>query len=135
MRRARRDSLEKETAEINLSPLIDMIFILLIFFIVTTVFVEETGVDIAKPEAASARQLDKESIQIAITSTGQVVYGGQDIGLQGVRPVIRRLVQREELPLIVQVDENANAGLVVRVIDEAKLGGAGSISISADLPR
>lgn len=135
MRRPRRGQVEKETAEINLSPLIDMIFILLIFFIVTTVFVEETGVDVAKPEAASARQLDQESIQIAITGAGQIIYGGQEVGLQGVRPIVRRLVQRDSLPVIVQVDENANAGLVVRVIDEAKLGGAASISISANLPR
>lgn len=135
MRRTRRSSIEKETAEINLSPLIDMIFILLIFFIVTTVFVEETGVDVAKPEATSARNLDQESIQIAVTATGQVIYGGQEIGLQGVRPIIRRLVEREELPVIIQVDENAAAGMIVKVIDEAKLGGAGSISISADLPR
>lgn len=134
MRRTRRGSGEKEMADINLSPLIDMVFILLIFFIVTTVFVEETGVDVAKPEAASARQLDQESIQIAVTASGQVVYGGGEIGLQGVRPIVRRLVQREGLPVIVQVDENASAGLVVRVIDEAKLGGAATISISADLP-
>lgn len=135
MRRLRHRSAEKETAEINLSPLIDMIFILLIFFIVTTVFVEETGVDVAKPEATSARNLDQESIQLAITSTGQVIYGGQEIGLQGVRPIVRRLGQQKELPVIVQVDENASAGIIVRVIDEAKLGGAGAISLSADLPR
>ncbi|MEX2380745.1 MAG: biopolymer transporter ExbD [Opitutales bacterium] len=135
MRRSRRRSAEKETAEINLSPLIDMIFILLIFFIVTTVFVEETGVEVAKPEAASARNLDQESIQIAVTSAGQVIYGGEEIGLPGVRAIIRRLVQREALPVIIQVDEDANAGMVVRVIDEAKLGGAGAVSISADLPR
>jgi biopolymer transport protein ExbD len=135
MRRARRAAADKETAEINLSPLIDMIFILLIFFIVTTVFVEETGVDITKPEAASARQLEKESIQIGITAAGQIFYGGQEIGLQGVRPVVRRLAQGDPLPVIIQVDESAGAGLVVRVIDEAKLGGALSVSISAELPR
>lgn len=134
MRRSRRNGLEKDTAEINLSPLIDMIFILLIFFIVTTVFVEETGVDIDKPEAVSARNLEKESIQIAVTSGGQVIYGGQEIGLQGVRPIVRRLVQQETLPVILQVDENVQAGLVVRVIDEAKLGGAGSVSLSTSFP-
>jgi biopolymer transport protein ExbD len=134
MRRSRRGSSTGEAVDINLSPLIDMVFILLIFFIVTTVFVEETGVDIVKPEAASARRLDQESIQIAVTAAGQIVYGGQDIGLQGVRPIVRRLVQKGELPVIIQVDENASGGIIVRVIDEAKLGGAGSISISADLP-
>lgn len=133
MRRRRPALSEKDTAEINISPLIDMIFILLIFFIVTTVFVEETGVDVDKPEAASARSLDQESIQIAVTAAGRIIYGGREIGVNGVRPVVRRLVQREELPVILQVDENAAAGLIVRVIDEAKLGGAASISLSADL--
>ena len=70
----------EEGMDINISPLIDMVFILLIFFIVTTVFVEETGVDVEKPEAASAVQLEKNSILIAVTSKGQVVYGGKEIG-------------------------------------------------------
>ena len=123
-----------EGMDINISPLIDMVFILLIFFIVTTVFVEETGVDVEKPEAASAVQLEKNSILIAVTSKGQVVYGGKEIGVSGVRAVIRRLTNKEDMPVIVQVDEGSNAGLVVRVIDESKLGGAKNISLSADLP-
>ena len=123
-----------EGMDINISPLIDMVFILLIFFIVTTVFVEETGVEVEKPEAASAVQFEKNSILIAVTSKGQVVYGGKEIGVSGVRAVIRRLTNKEDMPVIVQVDEGSNAGLVVRVIDESKLGGAKNISLSADLP-
>ena len=65
-----------EISDINVSPLIDMVFILLIFFIVTTVFVEETGTEVDKPQAASAVNLEKNSILIAITAKGQVVYGG-----------------------------------------------------------
>ncbi len=124
----------EDTVDINISPLIDMVFILLIFFIVTTVFVEETGVEVEKPEAASAVQLDKNSVLIAVTSKGQVVYGGKEIGINGVRAIVRRLTNKEEMPVIIQVDEGANAGLVVRVIDESKLGGAKNISLSADLP-
>ena len=124
----------EESMDINISPLIDMVFILLIFFIVTTVFVEETGVEVEKPEAASALQLDRNSVLIAVTSKGQVVYGGKEIGVNGVRAIVRRLTNKEEIPVIVQVDEGANAGLVVRVIDESKLGGAKNISLSADLP-
>lgn len=124
-----------EITEINISPLIDMVFILLLFFIVTTVFIEETGVEVDKPEAASAVQLDKNSILIAVTAQGQVVYGGREIGVGGVRPLVRRLTQRENSPVIIQVDQNANAGLVVRVIDESKLGGAKAVSLSAEQPR
>ena len=134
MRGRRSVTSNDEGMDINISPLIDMVFILLIFFIVTTVFVEETGVEVEKPEAASAVQLEKNSILIAVTSKGQVVYGGKEIGVSGVRAVIRRLTNKEDMPVIVQVDEGSNAGLVVRVIDESKLGGAKNISLTADLP-
>ncbi len=124
----------EDNSEVNISPLIDMVFILLIFFIVTTVFVEETGVDVDKPEAASAIDLESNSIMIAVTREGQIVYGSQNIGVGGVRAIVSRLTQNEAMPVIIQVDEGAGAGLVVRVIDEAKLGGAEAISLSADLP-
>jgi biopolymer transport protein ExbD len=131
--RFRRAILESEEVnDINVSPLIDMVFILLIFFIVTTVFVEETGTDVDKPQAASAIQLEKNSILLALTSKGQVVYGGREIGVGGVRPLVRRLTQQETMPVIIQVDRNANAGLLVRVIDESKLGGAKNVSIAAE---
>jgi len=122
-----------EIGEINISPMIDMVFILLIFFIVTTVFVEEPGVEVSKPFASSSEDLEKNSILIAITATGQVVYGGREVGINGVRPVVKRLTNRDDMPVILQVDRSANAGTVVRVIDEAKLGGANMISISAEM--
>jgi len=132
-RRALADA--EEVADINISPLIDMVFILLIFFIVTTVFVEETGVDVDKPQAASAVSLDKNSILLAVTAKNQVIYGGREIGLSGVRSIVRRQIQKEMLPVIIQADEAASAGVLVRVIDECKLGGAKSVSIAAQAPR
>ena len=125
---------EGDLEEINISPLIDMVFILLIFFIVTTVFVEEPGVEIRKPFAASAKDLEKNSILIAITDSSKVVYGGREIGVGGVRPIVRRLMQKEAMPVILQVDVQAAAGTVVRVVDESKLGGAERVSISTQLP-
>jgi biopolymer transport protein ExbD len=122
----------EEISDINVSPLIDMVFILLIFFIVTTVFVEETGTDVDKPQAASAVNLEKNSILLAITSKGQIVYGGKEVGIGGVRPLVRRLTQQEPMPVIIQVDKSAHAGLLVRVIDESKLGGAKNVSIAAE---
>ncbi len=122
----------EEISEINVSPLIDMVFILLIFFIVTTVFVEETGVEVDKPQAASAVSLEKNSILLAVTSKGQVVYGGREIGVSGVRPLVKRMTQAEDMPVIVQGDENANYGVVLQVVDEAKLGGANSVSLASE---
>jgi biopolymer transport protein ExbD len=122
----------EENSEINMSPLIDMVFILLIFFIVTTTFVEEAGVEVDKPAAASATQLDKNSIIIAVTADGKVIYGGKEIGVGGVRPLVARLSDREPLPVIIQPDQATPAGLLVRVIDEAKLGKAKNVSIATD---
>jgi biopolymer transport protein ExbD len=110
--------------------MIDCVFILLIFFIVTTTFVEETGVEVDKPRAASATQLEKTSILIALTAEGEVVYGGREIGVSGVQPLVKRMLQKEELPVIVQADAAAPSGLLVRVIDEAKLAGASKVSVA-----
>ena len=115
---------------IDMSPLIDCVFILLIFFIVTTVFVEETGVEVDKPQAASASQLEKSSILIALTAKGEVVYGGRDIGISGVQPLVKRMIQREDLPVIVQADQASQSGLLVRIIHEAKLAGATKVSVA-----
>jgi biopolymer transport protein ExbD len=115
---------------IDISPLIDCIFILLLFFIVTTTFVEETGVEVDKPQAASAVQLEKNSVLLALTDKGQVVYGGREIGVAGVRPTVARMLQKEKIPVIVQADQTVPAGLLVRVIDEAKLGGAEKVSLA-----
>jgi len=119
--------------DINISPLIDMVFILLIFFIVTTVFVEETGVEVTKPQAASQIQLEKNSILIAITANNNVVYGGREIGINGVRSIVKRLIQDDpRMPVIIQADENVPTRILVRVIDEAKLAGANSVNISTE---
>jgi biopolymer transport protein ExbD len=115
---------------IDISPLMDCVFILLIFFIVTTTFVEETGVEVDKPQAASSVQLEKNSILIALTEKGEVVYGGRDIGISGVRPLVKRMLQKEEIPVIIQADTAVTSGLLVRLIDEAKLGGAVKVSVA-----
>ncbi len=128
-----RDSSSDDGADggIDMSPMIDCVFILLIFFIVTTTFVEETGVEVDKPMAASAVQLEKTSILIALTAKGEVVYGGREIGIGGVQPLVRRMLQKEDVPVIVQADAAAPSGLLVRIIDEAKLGGAIKVSIAS----
>ena len=81
----------EEPIELNLIPLIDVIMFLLIFFISTTSFIEEPGVQVDKPQAASAKLLEKNSIIFAVTSDGKIAYGGKEIGLGGVRPTVKRL--------------------------------------------
>jgi biopolymer transport protein ExbD len=130
MSRFRSTTSDNSDAGVDISPLIDCVFILLIFFIVTTTFVEETGVEVDKPQAASSVQLEKTSILLAITDKGEIVYGGREIGIAGVQPLVKRMMQKEEVPVIVQADQNVKSGLLVRVIDEAKLAGAAKVSIA-----
>lgn len=117
---------------IDMSPLIDCVFILLIFFIVTTTFVEETGVEVDKPQAASASRLEKNSILIALTDKGEVVYGGREIGISGVQPLVKRMLQKDDIPVIIQADTSSESGLLVRIIDEAKLAGAIKVSVATN---
>ena len=118
--------------ELNLIPLIDVIMFLLIFFISTTSFIEEPGVEVEKPQAVTAKQLDKNSIIFAVTSDGKIAYGGKEIGLGGVRPTVKRLCAKEPLPVVIQTDTKSRSGMVIRVLDEAKLGGAKDVSLATD---
>ena len=117
--------------DINISPLIDVVFLLLIFFVVTTVFVEETGVEIQKPKAASATDLDKKSLLIALTEEGQIVYGGRHVSLNGIRGLVAQHLREQQVPIILIGDEKANMGTLVDLIDECKLAGATQVSIAA----
>ncbi len=121
---------DSNEAGIDISPLMDCVFILLIFFIVTTTFVEETGIEVDKPQAASSVKLEKTSILIALTEKGEVVYGGREIGISGIQPLVKRMLQKEDVPVIVQADTSAQSGMLVRVIDEAKLAGALKVSVA-----
>jgi biopolymer transport protein ExbD len=122
----------EEPIELNLIPLIDVIMFLLIFFISTTSFIEEPGVPVDKPQAISANQLEKNCIIFAVTADGKVAYGGKEIGLGGVRPTVTRLCAKEKLPVVIQSDGNSRSGMVIRVIDEAKLGGAKDVSLATE---
>ena len=119
-----------DTSEINISPLIDVVFILLIFFIVTTVFVEETGVEVNKPRAATQQDLEQNSILIGVTPGGQVFYGGREIGVAGVRSTVSRLLKQDTAPVIIQADRDTPTESTVQVLDEAKLGGAQQVFVS-----
>ena len=119
-----------EETEINLSPMIDCIFILLIFFIVTTVFVEEPGVEIFKPDATVDRDLEKNSVIIAISADNKVVYGGKELGVAGVGARVRQLLKKDELPVIIQADARADHGVFSDVWSEVKHAGAKKISLS-----
>lgn len=115
---------------IDMSPLLDVVFILLIFFIVTTVFVRETGVEVDKPQAISAQRLQQTVILLAITADGEVVFDGSHIGVAGVRGTLEQLLQHDERPVVIQADKTVATELLVQVLDEAKLAGAKHVNLA-----
>jgi biopolymer transport protein ExbD len=116
---------------IDISPLIDCVFILLIFFIVTTTFVQEVGFEVDKPQPSSQPQdQDKTTIVLKLDESGRVFSEGRSIGIAGVQSEVKRVLQREEAPVVIQSAESTPAGILVRVMDEARLAGATKISLA-----
>jgi len=123
----------EEPTRIDLAPMIDCVFILLIFFIVTTVFVESPGVEVIKPDATMDERLEKNSILIGITADDQVLYGGKVVGVAGVGARVRQLLNKEDLPVIIQADASSDHGVFSDVWSEVKNAGAKKISVSTRL--
>ena len=121
---------EAHSQEIDLAPLIDVVFILLIFFIITTVFVRETGVEVDKPTAVSTSNLQKSVLLIAITANREVIYGGTNIGVKGVRTTLAQAMKSDQKPLVIQADKTVPTELLVDVIDQAKLAGITNVNIA-----
>lgn len=122
----------EEKTDINISPMIDMVFILLIFFIVTTVFVEEEGLGVEKPTPQTDRDDDDdtEPVVFRISGTNQVSFEGEVITMNRVETVVRNTLSQRTVPVILQVERGAISGTMVQVMDRAKVGGANVISIS-----
>lgn len=114
-----------EPVNVDLSSMIDCVFILLIFFIVSTVFVEETGVKVNKPDVGGASALEKNSILLAVTAEDKVFYGGESVGVQGVIGKIKPLLtETPDMSVIIQGDKESAHGIVQQVHGQAILAGA-----------
>jgi len=115
---------------INISPLIDIVFILLLFFIVTSVFIEETGVEVNKPDSKQSQSLDRQSIYIAITAEGKIHYGGEEIGLYGIGPTLNRLAVTPDHPVVIQADGQATTQILISALDEVKAAGVENVNVA-----
>mgnify|MGYP001217060343 CR=1 FL=1 len=120
-------------AEINMTPLIDMVFILLIFFIVTTSFAKETGVDVNRPSAKTAVKKELANIMIAITASGEIKMERRTIDRRAVRAHVERMhAENTEGSVIILADKEAKTGLLIEVMDQARLAGVANVSIAAE---
>jgi biopolymer transport protein ExbD len=129
----RRRIREREENEVNLTPMLDVVFIMLIFFIVTASFVKESGIEVVRPKAKTAEVQERANILIAIRDDGQVWIQRRAVDLRAVRANIERLMaENPQGAVIIQADENSRTGVLVEVMDQARLAGAQSISIAAE---
>ena len=123
------------TTDINIAPLIDLVFLLLIFFLVTTSFVKETGIDVNRPTASTAMPKEKGNILIGVDSDGRVFLEGRQIDIRSVQAHIERcLAENPEGSIVIVADKNSHTGIVIRVMDQCRLAGAKNISIAAARP-
>lgn len=121
--------------ELNIAPLIDMVFILLIFFLVTTSFVRETGVDVERPTASTAAAGKGNNILIAITKDNLIFMDKREIDIRAVRANMERAIaENPESNVIVVGDVNSSTGTAVEVMDACRLAGAKKVSIAASPP-
>jgi biopolymer transport protein ExbD len=129
----RRINREEDESEINLTPMLDVTFIMLIFFIVTASFVKEAGVDVKRPGAVTAETKGRASIFIAITEDGDIWIDRRLVDARAVQANIERLLaENPKGSVIIQADKNSKNGLLVQVMDAAKLAGVEDISIAAE---
>ena len=130
---ARKRRREEEDTEINITPMLDIVFIMLIFFIVTTSFVAEPGIDPQRPQAETAQERARANILIAISSGGQIWMNKQPIELADVRIRVESvLAENPESSAVIIADEQAGSGVLIDLMDQIRLGGVGSISIAAE---
>lgn len=114
-RRASRVNTEEEEVELNMTPMLDVVFILLIFFIVTSVFVKEPGVDVTRPDAVTTER-ERPSILIAVTSSDEVWINRRVYDINGVRGAVEQLIEENpRAEAMIQGDAEASSGLVFEV--------------------
>ena len=130
---ARNRNREEEDASIDMTPMLDIVFIMLIFFIVTTSFVKEAGIQVNKPEANQANKEPSANIFIAIRDTGEIWMDKRQVDVKRVAANLERMLAEQPTDLVViQADKEAEHGRVVEVMDQIKEAGIDKISIAAE---
>jgi biopolymer transport protein ExbD len=131
---ARRSS--RSTPELNIAPLIDMVFILLIFFLVNTSFVKETGIDVSRPTASTAVVQNKATILIAIDQSNRLFMDHREIDPRAVRANVERaLAENPEGAVVVVADKASSTGIAIQVMDGCRMAGATNVSLAASVPQ
>ena len=133
MRRLRYREAPDDDADINLTPMIDVVFIMLIFFIVTASFIKESGILIGRPSAETATLQEHAAIVVAINAAGEVWIDRRRVGMRAVRAHVERLhLENPQGTVVIQADERAHSGTFIKVLDQVRLAGVENIAVAAN---
>lgn len=127
--------MDEEEATIDMTPMLDVVFIMLIFFIVTASFVKEAGIDVNRPDAATAVKKDRANILVAISDTGEIWINKRRIDERAVQANIERLhAENPQGTVVIQADKKATTETLIKVMDAARSAGVFDVSIAAQEP-
>jgi len=124
---------QEEDADIDITPMLDIVFIMLIFFIVTATFVKESGIDVTRPDAETAVKQNRVAILIAIRDNNEIWINRRKVDLASVRANVEKLhAENPQGGAVIQADREAETGVLVEIMDQVRLAGVGAISIAAE---
>lgn len=122
-----------DEAEIDLTPMLDIVFIMLIFFIVTSTFIKEPGVDIERPDAETTEKVKTVAVLIAITSDNRIFIDKKEIDLRTVRGSVERMLKENPNgAIVIQADKDSEAGVMMKVMESVRDAGASATKISTN---
>ena len=128
----RRQEAEPDESEVNLTPMLDVVFIMLIFFIVTASFVKEAGIDVLRPDAVTAERKEKANIMVAITAEDTIWVDRKQVDSGGLRASLERLhAENPHGAVMILADEGSKNKFLVQVMDAARLAGVKNVSVAA----
>jgi biopolymer transport protein ExbD len=123
---------QDEKEEIDMTPMLDVVFILLIFFIVTASFVKEAGIDVNRPEAATAVKKERANILVAISDKGDIWINKRKVDIRSVQANIERLkAENPQGTVVIQADKKSTTDTLIKVMDSARAAGVYDVSIAA----
>ena len=124
---------EEEDSEINMTPMLDVVFIMLIFFIVTASFVKESGLEVNRPEAATAVKKERANILVAISPNNEIWINRRRVDIRAVQANIERLhAENPQGTVVIQADKKSTTEMLVKVMDAARSAGVSDVSLAAD---
>ncbi|UAW98110.1 biopolymer transporter ExbD [Halopseudomonas nanhaiensis] len=132
MRMRRHHTSSEDEAGIDLTPMLDIVFIMLIFFIVTSSFIKEAGITVQTPSADTAENQPRGNILIAVDASGEIWIDRQQVDIRSVRAAVERMrVDQPDSSVVVQADRDARSGLVIRIMDQVRLAGVADVALAA----